>query len=662
MIVISLPKIPAERGINQYTANRAPLLPSPLVSLPVGAVRPLGWIKEQLGFMVKGLAGNLGNLSPFLGPDNGWLERNKSAWEEQPYFFRALYELAALTRDSRLEAEAAVWLERILDLTDEDGYWGPEILKAIPLANGIKAPDLWPQMLMLDALMSHYDRTADKRVLPLMLGFFRWCAGIKDESFIPQRQKVGNLEYYSHNLLYARWMLFIQRDRAGDMLPSLYWLYNHTGETFLLSLADRFLDRLRPAGDIWLDKHVVHFTQRFRYFGNHYLQTHDKAELEKTEYYYDSHMAEWGQMPGGVFAADERIREGKTDPRQGFETCGVVEFCKSFYILSEITGETKYADRSEDILFNTFPATHDPKLKSLHYLTACNQVMLDSGTIHDFSNNYRQLDYSSFSIYRCCQHNSGFGWPSFARRLWMAADGDGLAAWMYGASTVDAVVRGGVKVHIEELTDYPFKTDIHFNINPEQPVEFPLYLRVPSWAKGVHLRVNGKEYNNTGGPVICIEGEWEKKSYIDISFDAHIECHTWEKQHGAVSVHYGPLSYSLKIKEDWKTWSGTREWPEQIVSPASDWNYGIIPENIAVKERRPTASQPWIADNAPIELSAQGRKVPEWGIQDSMVNPLPVSPVTTKEPVEELTLIPMGCARLRISCFPVCKKQSEAEK
>jgi len=76
-------------------------------------------------------------------------------------------------------------------------------------------------------------------------------------------------------------------------------------------------------------------------------------------------MDAWGQQPGGIQAADEQIREGKTDPRQGFETCAIVELAKSFHILSEITGDAIYADRCEDILFNSFPAAQTPDLKGL---------------------------------------------------------------------------------------------------------------------------------------------------------------------------------------------------------------------------------------------------------------------------------------------------------
>ncbi|MDR1374887.1 MAG: glycoside hydrolase family 127 protein, partial [Treponema sp.] len=234
--VTSFPAVPAAKGITQYPANRPPLTPPPLACLPAGAVQPRGWIRGQLNLMTHGMAGRLSEISLFLGPDNGWLGGPGEAWEEQPYWYRGFYELAVLTADRRLTAEAMMWMETLLSMTDKDGYWGPQVLKAIPLKQGGTIPDLWPHMIMLDALTSHYDRTGDSRVIPLMLNFFRWVAALDDRRFLPVKWS---------ELMAAGdpWQLIIQMNRPGDMLPHLYWLYNRTGEPFLLDLATRFFTR-----------------------------------------------------------------------------------------------------------------------------------------------------------------------------------------------------------------------------------------------------------------------------------------------------------------------------------------------------------------------------------------------------------------------------------
>ena len=57
---------------------------------------------------------------------------------------------------------------------------------------------------------------------------------------------------------------------------------------------------------------------------------------------------------------------------------------------------------------------------------------------------------------------------------------------------------------------------------------------------------------------------------------------------------------------------------------------------------------------APIEMHVKGRKIPGWALDEyGLCAVLPMSPVKTEEPVEELKLVPMGGARLRVSAFPV---------
>jgi hypothetical protein len=65
------------------------------------------------------------------------------------------------------------------------------------------------------------------------------------------------------------------------------------------------------------------------------------------------------------------------------------------------------------------------------------------------------------------------------------------------------------------------------------------------------------------------------------------------------------------------------------------------------------ADQPFTPDHAPVALKARGRRIPPWKQEtNGLVGAVQQSPVRSDEPVEDITLIPMGCARLRISSFP----------
>jgi hypothetical protein len=74
------------------------------------------------------------------------------------------------------------------------------------------------------------------------------------------------------------------------------------------------------------------------------------------------------------------------------------------------------------------------------------------------------------------------------------------------------------------------------------------------------------------------------------------------------------------------------------------------------KKAWPKDDNPFTNDTATIELITTGKSIPGWTIdQYGLCAVLPQSPVVIDGPLVQLTLVPMGGARLRISAFPVVK-------
>ncbi len=93
--------------------------------------------------------------------------------------------------------------------------------------------------------------------------------------------------------------------------------------------------------------------------------------------------------------------------------------------------------------------------------------------------------------YGCCTANLSQGWPKFAAHLWMRTQDGGLAAVAYAPSRVEIVVDG-TPVTVSLDTDYPFRETLRFVVSAERPVRFPLLLRIPAWATGCRLQVEGE--------------------------------------------------------------------------------------------------------------------------------------------------------------------------
>jgi DUF1680 family protein len=632
-------QLPTEGGNAHYIGNREPLAPSPLVKLPIGAIKPGGWLLHQLELMADGMTGRLHEVSPFLRDDNGWVSLKGRGWEEPPYWLKGYGDLGYILGNERIIKEARRWLEKAIASQQPDGYFGPPDNK--------EKFDLWPNMPMLAALQSYYEYSGDKRVLDLMGKYFAY------ESAMPREK-----------LLAESW----QHVRGGDNLESIYWLYNRTGDPKLLEIAKVIFEKTAN----WTEKiptwHGVNLTMGIRQPGVYYQQSKDRKHLDAVERNYRTVMDEYGQAPGGMFGADENARKGFTGPQQAAETCSMVEFMYSNESLLKITGDLTYADRCEDIALNSFPASYTPDWRGLHYLTAPNQTSCDKGGEHCYQNDGMMVAYSPGTAYRCCQHNVSHGWPYYAEHLWMATAGNGLAAIFYMPSTVTAKVGGaGSEVTIHEYTKYPFGQSVEFVIETKGgDAPWPFVLRVPGWCKSARLFLNDAKQEIAPPPqsYLIVDRAWKNGDHVRLELPMEITLATWAKQADAVSVSRGPLTYSLKMGEKWAPF-GSPKWPNYEVLPTTPWNFGLLvdranPErSFEVIEHSWIPYQPWEANCAPIALRTKARRVPDWKLVLNEPGPLPQSPVATSEPPEAITLIPMGCARLRVSVFPTATPPAE---
>ncbi|MGB2864494.1 MAG: discoidin domain-containing protein, partial [Sedimentisphaerales bacterium] len=300
-------------------------------------------------------------------------------------------------------------------------------------------------------------------------------------------------------------------------------------------------------------------------------------------------------------------------------------------------------------------------LKALHYLTSPNMILCDRHNKSPGLQNGGPMLHFNPHDHRCCQHNTGHGWPYYAEHLWLATPGNGLAAALYAPGKVTAKVGDGTEVTILEETQYPFDEKITLTITTGKPVRFPLYMRIPGWCKNPELTINKKTFKVYGpGSYIEINRQWADGDKVELNLPMTITLRTWKKNQNSVSVDRGPLTYSLKIGEKYVREGGTDKWPAWEIHPTTPWNYGLV-----LNENNPTSSfrvvrkdwpdddQPFKADAAPIELRAKAKKIPAWQKDHlGLVGKLQQSPVKSAEPTENVTLIPMGCARLRISAFP----------
>ncbi len=617
--------------------NQPPLLATPFAALPLGSVRPQGWLLTQCQLQRDGLTGNAEAVyANDLGTNSGWLGGTGDNWERGPYYCKGLVPLAYTLNDAGLKQKAQKWMDWLLTHQGSDGYIGPA-------SNN----DWWPRMLATYVLRDYYEATGDPRV-PTIL---------------------SNCFHYMLVNLPARPLSDWGKARAGDEMDVALWLYNRNGDTNLLAL----VNLLHQQADDWSG---IFTSNNFTLYGTDFQPKHNvnvEQALKMPEVYYqlseqpddfnalalglDNLMREHG-LSCGINSGTEFISGNASV--QGVELCSIVEAMLSLETDVRITGNPALADRLETISFNALPAALANNIKAHNYYTLPNNVTAVYGG-HGFNQDYANATLPGpLSGFPCCRYNFHMGWPKYVQNSWAATTDGGLALIAYGPTVVNAL-RGGRQVQITEDTGYPFEEQVRLQVSVSNLVTFPLVLRIPGWCSNATVTVNGQLQSGiTPASFFRVQRTWTNGDQVVVNLPMPVQ--TLAGPSRAVAINRGPVVYSLKIGEQW-----TVRTPDPLglgfdefqVHSTTPWAYALQlnPTNPAASltfTNFATPTNPFDPAEPSVELIARARQLPDWtiGWLGTHAFEPPVSPVASTNPLENVTLVPFGSQHMRISWFP----------
>jgi hypothetical protein len=353
------------------------LVPFKFDLLPLGVVKPRGWIRDQLELCASGLGGSIYNYHRFV-KDSTWLGGNveySPLRESAPYWYNYIVPLAYLLDHDTLKQQANHFLDYVLKHQYVDGWLGPEDTK--------HTRGIWARCLVLMGLVNHAiaDPTQYDRIVQAMLRFTTLVHSMLTDDYTGLIPQPGD-EFDDFGIT-----------RAHELSTSLQWLYeqvNDSGDKRLIwetmdlaweasRVGDRdwtkfFTDKAFPkqpsVPGATLIEHAVNVAEGLRYMPQLYRMTWDRElathTRESVDMVFKYHGTTFGAIAGDEFLAG-------LHPKRGAELCATVELIASLSYLYRLLGENEFADRAELAAYNALPAGITADWWAHQYLTQTNQ-------------------------------------------------------------------------------------------------------------------------------------------------------------------------------------------------------------------------------------------------------------------------------------------------
>lgn len=662
--------------------------------VPLRQVRPAGWLKEFLVRQANGLTGNVEVCGypygyEFWGSKEEDIKGSYGTWwpyEQTGYWIDGALRCGYLTGDEDLYQDALQEVDFAIKNASADGFIGPK---------SMRTKDRWPHAVFFRAVLAQYEISGDSGYLDAMIRHYRALPHPMDWD-----RDVTGVEILLQ--------LYEQR-RDADLLEMAQDLYRRFNEKFPRHdcATGTMLSEAAPT------EHGVTFNEIAKLAPLLYCATGNEVHLDAAMHAYDK-LDRKALLADGLHSCSEHIR-GKTS-RDMHETCDLSDYTWALGYLLQATGEVRYADRIEEVIFNALPGSVTKDFHALQYFSCPNQVITTSTSNHNlFMRGLNWMSYRPDHEVQCCPGNVHRAMPNYLSRMWMRSTGvgpipgGGVVAAFYGPGSLTTTVgEKDTPVKVEAATRYPFEEAITFSFEPEEEVCFPFSVRIPGWCQAAKVSINGQsvQANLEGGAFFTVERCWQAGDSLRLDLPFQPRVMYWPR--GGVSLHYGPLTMALPvpIKAEVETENTTiqqrmdtlgesyiprslveeKEFPAWNLYPDGPWNYALCLDEKSLPDLEVVWDQdgdyPLDPDKPALQMKVKARRVKRWHLvhrrkarqfghwtEDGtfcwglrtihgdfwFTPPLP-EPESLDgrlgDEVEELILVPYAGTMLRVTVFP----------
>ncbi len=329
-------------------------------------------------------------------------------------------------------------------------------------------------------------------------------------------------------------------DESYTTPENLFIAWQRTGERRYYDLAQRFLfhdffDPLANGENVLPGRHAYSHMNSLGSAAISYLALGEKKYLDAARngfrFVQEQSYATggWGPSEHFITPGTGALAESLTSTHASFETpCGSYAHFKLARHLMRITGDSRYGDSLEQVLYNT---------------------VLGAWPIETDGRSFYYSDYTYDA-------KKGFfraAWPCCSGTLPMDAADYRICAYfrskrgvyvnLYVPSTLRWKVAG-VSCSLRQTTTYPYSSQIAMEVTVSRPAEFSVYLRIPAWARGASLTVNEMRDSRKvePGSFAEVRRTWKSGDHIELELPFATRLEAVDAQHpDIVALSTGPL-------------------------------------------------------------------------------------------------------------------------
>jgi hypothetical protein len=212
-----------------------------------------------------------------------------------------------------------------------------------------------------------------------------------------------------------------------------------------------------------------------------------------------------------------------------FDVCASYAHLKLARYLLRFTGEARYGDGLERVLYNTTLGIKDPKG--------------DGHVFYYFD--YRASATKTYypDKWPCCSGTTPQVVADYAISAYFRGE-DGIYVNLFTPSEVSWKVQD-VPAKLIQATTYPESDSTELRVEVAAPSEFTVYVRIPGWLQSpAQLGVNGKAISVAAQPrtFAAIRRRWQTNDTIQIKLPFSFRLEPIDEQHpDTVALMWGPL-------------------------------------------------------------------------------------------------------------------------